>query len=156
MARQSAAAGLRLLTPTDYLRAHPSHERATPSASSWGEEGYWRVWLNESNAWIYPRLLSAADRLEKLWLAYGNSEGLPGRIMRLALQEVMLQQASDWPFIMRTGTHASYARQRLETHLERFESLANQLSSGQYDLQTLEAWEQQDLIFPNQSFPFRT
>ena len=45
-----------LITPEEYLRRHPTNQIATPSPSSWGEEGYWRVWLNEKNEWIYPHL----------------------------------------------------------------------------------------------------
>src|ERR1035437_5572076 len=45
-----------LITPAESLRQHPTHQVATPAASSWGEEGYWRVWLNEKNEWIYPHL----------------------------------------------------------------------------------------------------
>ncbi|HEX7653961.1 MAG TPA: DUF1957 domain-containing protein, partial [Verrucomicrobiae bacterium] len=33
-----------LITPGEYLHRHPTNQIATPGASSWGEEGYWRVW----------------------------------------------------------------------------------------------------------------
>src|SRR4029079_3309805 len=46
----------RLTTPHQYLRENPTQQVASPSASSWGEEGYWRVWLNENNEWIMPHL----------------------------------------------------------------------------------------------------
>ena len=32
-----------LITPEQYLRRHPTNQIATPAASSWGEEGYYRV-----------------------------------------------------------------------------------------------------------------
>src|ERR1041385_737867 len=35
-----------LTTPQEYLRRHPTQQVATPSASSWGEEGTKKVWLN--------------------------------------------------------------------------------------------------------------
>ncbi len=50
-----------LITPGEYLRRHPTNQIATPGASSWGEEGYWRVWLNENNEWIYPHLQVAQE-----------------------------------------------------------------------------------------------
>src|SRR4029453_10800845 len=52
----------RMVTPFDYLRENPTQQVATPSASSWGEEGYYRVWLNETNEWIVPHLEVAMER----------------------------------------------------------------------------------------------
>ncbi len=55
-----------LITPGEYLQRHPTNQIATPGASSWGEEGYWRVWLNETNEWIYPHLQIAQERMTEL------------------------------------------------------------------------------------------
>ena len=55
-----------LITPGEYLRRYPTQQVATPAASSWGEEGYWRVWLNETNQWIYPHLRIAQPRMTEL------------------------------------------------------------------------------------------
>src|SRR5581483_6070930 len=55
-----------LVTPGEYLHRHPTNQIATPSASSWGEEGYWRAWLNEKNEWIYPHLQVAQERMSEL------------------------------------------------------------------------------------------
>ena len=55
-----------LITPGEYLRRHPTNQIATPGASSWGEEGYWRAWLNENNEWIYPHLQVAQERMTDL------------------------------------------------------------------------------------------
>jgi 1,4-alpha-glucan branching enzyme len=55
-----------LITPENYLQQHPTQQVARPSASSWGEEGYWRAWLNESNEWIYPHLQIAQERMTEL------------------------------------------------------------------------------------------
>lgn len=148
VARQAVQAEVPLRTPTDYLRESPRHEAAAPSASSWGEEGYWRVWLNDTNAWIYPQLLESAEKLEQLIAQYGAALGLPGRALRLAIQELMLLQASDWPFIMRAGTHASYARERVKNHQARFKELARQFETGQFEVEIITQWERLDLLFP--------
>ena len=55
-----------LITPEEYLRRHPTQQVAQPAASSWGEEGYFRVWLNERNEWIYPHLQVAQERMTEL------------------------------------------------------------------------------------------
>ena len=55
-----------LTTPHEYLGRHPTQQIARPSASSWGSEGYWNVWLNETNEWIYPHLHIAQERMTEL------------------------------------------------------------------------------------------
>jgi 1,4-alpha-glucan branching enzyme len=65
------------------------------------------------------------------------------------LREVMLAQASDWPFIMRTGTSPDYARKRVRDHLNRFWALDGMLRSGVRDEKLFEAICQADNIFPD-------
>ncbi|HOW65438.1 MAG TPA: DUF1957 domain-containing protein [Candidatus Paceibacterota bacterium] len=57
---------IQMITPTDYLAQHPRLQAAAPAASSWGEGGYWKVWLNETNAWLQPGLRSAQRRMMEL------------------------------------------------------------------------------------------
>ena len=52
----------RLTTPSEYLAAHPTQQIVEPAASTWGENGHLAVWLDPSNAWIYPQLNAAAKR----------------------------------------------------------------------------------------------
>src|SRR5204863_6232487 len=52
-----------LTTPTKFLVSHPTQQTMAPAASSWGENGYLGVWLDETNSWIYPHLHSAAHRM---------------------------------------------------------------------------------------------
>ena len=42
-----------LTTPTSYLFNHPTLQMVQPSSSSWGNKGYWEVWLDPCNSWIY-------------------------------------------------------------------------------------------------------
>ena len=49
---------------------------------------------------------------------------------RKAGRELLLAQASDWPFLIRMGTAESYARQRVEGHLNAFECLARAVLKG--------------------------
>ena len=147
VARRAVCARLPMLTPGDYLRNSPRHQVAAPGASSWGDAGYWRVWLNEANAWVYPPVLDAAEELERLVKRHGEASGFAGRALRLASQELMQLQASDWPFILSAGTHAAYARKRIAEHLERFRSLTGQLDQGEFAADRIAAWERSDLLF---------
>src|SRR5208282_369835 len=66
----------RLVTPHEYLAAQPTQQIAQPSASSWGSEGYWNVWLNETNEWIQPHLHIAQERMTKLARQFPAATGL--------------------------------------------------------------------------------
>jgi 1,4-alpha-glucan branching enzyme len=138
-----------LITPEQYLQRHPTNQVATPAASSWGEAGYWDVWLNDKNQWIYPHLDIAQDRMTELAQRFLQPDALQTRALRQAGRELLLAQASDWPFIMRTGTSPEYARQRVKEHLVRFIRLYEQLQNSQIDERWLREIEWKDNIFPN-------
>lgn len=116
--------------------------------SSWGAGGYAAVWLDPVNDWIYRHLLRAAERMQRLARAGDGGDSLRGRALRQAGRELLLAQASDWAFIMKTGTLTPYAVRRTETHLERFERLASDLESGAPDPVVVAAAEEADPLFP--------
>jgi 1,4-alpha-glucan branching enzyme len=143
-----------LITPEEYLKDFPSNQIAKPAASSWGEEGYWRVWLNETNEWIYPHLHVAQERMTKLANGFPRPNPLQERALKQAARELLLAQASDWPFILRTGTSPDYARKRVKDHLFRFIALHDQLSSGSIDEKWLVEIEGRDNLFPDVNFRY--
>ena len=138
---------LTLLTPGEYLRRHPTNQIATPGASSWGEEGYWRVWLNESNEWIYPHLQVAQARMTDLARQFTHADGLQVRALKQAARELLLAQASDWPFILRAKTSPEYARRRVKDHLLRFIALHEQLTATSVNEPWLAEVESRDNLF---------
>jgi 1,4-alpha-glucan branching enzyme len=138
-----------LVTPHEYLRMYPTQQVATPSPSSWGEEGYWRVWLNESNEWIYPHLQIAQQRMTELARRLAQPHGLAERALKQAARELLLAQSSDWPFILRTGTSPEYARKRVTDHVLRFTSLYEQLTSGRIEEERLAQMEAVGNLFPD-------
>src|SRR4029077_2641166 len=137
-----------LITPGEYLARHSFNQIARPGASSWGEEGYWHVWLNETNEWIYPHLNAAQERMTQLARQFPEPTPLQERALKQAGRELLMAQSSDWPFILRTGTSPDYARKRVKDHLLRFIALHEQLTTTRVD----EAWlgwvESLDNIFP--------
>ncbi|HVY70113.1 MAG TPA: 1,4-alpha-glucan branching protein domain-containing protein, partial [Verrucomicrobiae bacterium] len=144
----TAPEGFGFTTPGEYLRGHPTQQVATPAASSWGEEGYWRVWLNEKNAWILPHLQIAQERMTEMARRYPAAEGLTLRALNQAARELLLAQSSDWPFILRTGTSPEYARKRVQDHLLRFIALHEQLTTTSVDEPWLANIEWLDNLFP--------
>lgn len=137
------------ITPSEYLTQYPTQQLATPSASSWGNKGYWEVWLEQSNAWIYPHLHLAAQRMTEIARQYRDCYGLTERAMKQAARELLLAQSSDWAFIMKTGTMVPYAVKRTKDHVLRFTRLYEQIKANSIDEAFLANCEWRDNIFPN-------
>jgi 1,4-alpha-glucan branching enzyme len=145
---------IKLITPSDYLAENQTHQVARPASSSWGEEGYWKVWLNETNDWIYPHLNIAQERMTDLARQFPNATGLTERALKQAGRELLLAQASDWPFILKTGTSPEYASRRVKDHILRFIALHDQLTSTSIDEPWLTNLEQIDNIFPSINYKY--
>jgi 1,4-alpha-glucan branching enzyme len=140
---------IRLTTPHEYLQQNPTQQVAQPAASSWGEEGYWKVWLNERNEWILPHLDIAQLRMSQLVRKFPDPTPLTQRALKQAGRELLLAQSSDWPFILRTGTSPGYATRRVKDHLLRFIALHEQLTQTQVDEAWLSEVEARDNLFPD-------
>jgi 1,4-alpha-glucan branching enzyme len=120
-----------------------------PSASSWGDSGHWGVWLDPKNAWIYPELHAAEQRMNALATAANAPSADEERVLRQLARELLLAQSSDWAFLIRAGTATDYATQRTRTHLRRFETLANEFAAGLVDHAALVTMEERDNVFPD-------
>ena len=120
--------------------------------SSWGYRGYSEVWLNSSNHYVYPHLHRAARRMPELAKAHPHAEGLRLRALNQAARELLLAQASDWAFIMKTGTMVEYAQRRTEAHIGRFNRLHDDLLGDRLDPDWLGEIESRDNLFPEIDF----
>jgi 1,4-alpha-glucan branching enzyme len=85
-----------------------------------------------------------------------DATGLTKRALQQAARELLLAQASDWPFILRTGTSPDYARKRVKDHLLRFIALHEQLTATQVDKDWLARIEALDNIFPDINYRYWT
>ncbi|WP_419621582.1 glycoside hydrolase family 57 protein [Thiolapillus sp.] len=146
--------GLQTITCSDYLKQFPKSQVAVPSASTWGDQGYSSYWINEENAWIYPLLHKAGTQMERLAEDFSNVArgSLQERALNQAARSLLLAQASDWPFIMKSGTTIEYARKRITDYLARFNYLHDSIRKNQIDEKYLVALEIMDDIFPNIDF----
>ncbi|MEP7015502.1 MAG: 1,4-alpha-glucan branching protein domain-containing protein [Verrucomicrobiota bacterium] len=141
---------LSLTTPSEYLAAHPTQQTIQPAASTWGENGHLEVWLNPSNAWIYPHLHVAARRMSEVARNHANKPTkLADRILKQLARELLLAQSSDWAFLMKTGTATHYATKRTLEHLARFNQLHDQFVADEVDEKFLSDCEWRDNLFPN-------
>lgn len=146
--------GIEAVDCEHYLSQSAAAHLATPAASTWGESGHSGTWLNDSNDWIYPLLHKASAEMEKLAhdLATATINPLQQRAANQALRSLLLAQASDWPFILKSGTTTEYARKRFTDHLARFNYLHDSIRKNRIDERYLTALEIMDDIFPQIDF----
>ncbi len=135
-------------TPPAYLAQFDECEVATPEMSTWGAQGYAAVWLNEANDWIYPHYDAAARRMIGLTNRHRHANGLLKRALNQAGRELLLAQASDWAFIMKSGTMVEYATRRVTEHLRRFNDLTSAIEADHLDEKAVHRYEKAWPIFP--------
>lgn len=139
---------LRLITPCEYLDEYPTNQVATPAVSSWGLNGFHETWLNGRTDWLYPLLHRGAAVVEGLVSTYPQANGLMLRALRQAARELLLAQASDWAFMIHSGTMADYATMRCKTHLAHLDRLGDDIRAGSIDPVRLARMEDQHNLFP--------
>ncbi|MBK6724968.1 MAG: DUF1957 domain-containing protein [Acidobacteria bacterium] len=150
---------IQCITPGDFLDSGLPIQVQKPTASSWGENGYYKVWINEGNSWMYPyqhdaerRMTEYANRFaendDALVGSTGEDSGVPAdRILNQLARELLLAQSSDWAFQIYQGTTVQYSSRRFQSHIQRFNMLAKMLESGEVDEELLAEIESRDNIF---------
>ncbi len=141
----------KVVSCSDYLKLQTKHQISTPAASTWGKNGYSSFWINEENEWIYPFIHRAADEMEQLAIDFKrvSVSKLQERALNQAARSLLLAQASDWPFIMKSDTTTEYAKKRVTDHLARFNYLHESIRKNKIDEHYLLALEAMDNIFPD-------
>jgi 1,4-alpha-glucan branching enzyme len=137
------------LSPTDYLAAHPRLQTQRLSPSSWGAEGYYKVWLNDTNAWLYPEQHAAEARMTALANQHPAApfDALTRRALTQAARELLLAQSSDWAFQIAHVTTVEYATRRFRSHVARFHALASDIERGEINPARLAEIEARDNLF---------
>ncbi|RJQ11464.1 MAG: DUF1957 domain-containing protein [Bacillota bacterium] len=141
-----------LATPTDYLDEYPVNQPSQPIESSWGWKGYNEVWLQGANDWTYRHLHKAAELMESLVGRFPSPGPVESRALNQAARELLLAQASDWPFMMQGRVLDHYGKHRFTHHLGWFLALEQQLRERRIDARWLSELERTDNIFPDIDF----
>jgi len=124
------------------------------SAGSWGMNGTDETWKNESTMWLLDIIHDAEQRFEDRVNSIDINDQLQKRIMDQALRELLLMQASDWPFLITKNQASDYAKVRFMEHHDFFTSLitffddiksGKKITNGQKTL--LSRIEQMDDVF---------
>jgi 1,4-alpha-glucan branching enzyme len=92
----------------------------------------------------------AAERMVELARRFPAAGDLQRRALNQAARELLLAQASDWAFIMKTNTTVEYAKKRTRDHIARFTYLYRALL-GEVMLEEpiVREFEDRDNIFPD-------
>lgn len=143
---------IKTITPAEYLDRFSDLQPVAPPECSWGAGGFHEVWLNGSNDWMYPHLHQAAERMSGLVRRFQHADGVLRWTLDQAARELLLAQASDWAFIMKTGTAVDYAVRRFKTHIHRFDRLTSMAEQNGYDEGYLRAVAERDTIFPDMDY----
>ncbi len=142
--------GIQTITAARYLDDHGDRlQTASPAESSWGAGGFHEVWLNGSNDWIYPHLHGALERMVALQSRFPDCAGATRAALDQAARELLLAQASDWAFIMKSGTTVDYAVRRFKTHIHRFHRLGDMTERLRVDEHYLREVANRDNAFPD-------
>ncbi|MEY5131452.1 MAG: hypothetical protein RL734_1519, partial [Bacteroidota bacterium] len=92
-------------------------------AGSWGMNGTDETWKNESTRWLLDNMHDAEQRFENRVNSIDTNDQLEKRIMDQAGRELLLMQASDWPFLITKNQASDYAKERFMQHHYYFTSL---------------------------------
>jgi 1,4-alpha-glucan branching enzyme len=132
---------------SEFLERCSIHQISTPSASSWGDNGYNGVWLNPGNDWIYRHLHMSEQRMVECARRFPAAEGDLRRALNQMARELLLMQSSDWAFIMTTQTTVPYAVRRTRDHVNRFTALYEAVIGDRLDMASVATIEWFDPIF---------
>lgn len=139
---------VRSITPMEYLNIYNKNQVVVPSPSSWGDKGYYDVWLNGGNDWIYRHLHVMAIRMEEAAQRYSQERNhIKIRMLNQLLRELLLAQSSDWAFLMTTQTAMEYSIRRTKEHIANFTRLYELITTDTQDIGYLEWLEYKNSIF---------
>jgi len=150
--RKSVVAGkfFGFVTASEYISANMKHlEIASPAYSSWGNKGYSTTWIDKSNSWIYKHIRMASKLMVQLAAANKRPNKLIKRALNQAARELLLAQASDWQFMIKTNNSADFAKNKFKEHIADFFLLYNGIITKHVDLKKLSYLENKNAIFPD-------
>ena len=121
---EGLAPDLEAVTASEALGHHPPRAMITLPEGSWGQGGHHWVWLNDDTRWVWDRVYRAEDAFETALRGLRTTGGATRvRILRQAARELLLLEASDWPFLITTVAARDYAEARVRLHAETFDRL---------------------------------
>jgi 1,4-alpha-glucan branching enzyme len=120
--------------PAAFIEANPPSARSRLSETTWTTGKDDSTWINTETEWMWEGLERAQQELFSLAAKYtSSSDPDTSRALNQAAREVLILEASDWPFMVARRRAKEYATQRFNTHLERFWKIASALREGRLE-----------------------
>ena len=123
-----------LATAEEILAHRPPDTVVRLPEGSWGQHGNHSVWLNDSTRWIWEIEYRAEARMLTLLRQLPWRDNAPiQQMLQRAGRQLLLMQASDWPFVIHSKGAVDYGIQRFAGHATRFDrmtAIAASLSAG--------------------------
>jgi len=111
-------------TVSEALDAHAADKAAALPEGTWGAGGDHRVWLGEHTWFVWNAEYRAEDRFIDLWhRADWEKDDRIRELLSEAARQLLLLQASDWPFVVSTGGAHDYGTRRFHEHVGHFDDL---------------------------------
>ena len=144
---------VQLRSASDYLADFPVNAVCEPAPSSWGR----RRLLSGLGRWQQRLDLPPRPPRRDPDAGAGARASEPRPISAAAPSTSLLasccwRRASDWAFIMKTGTAVRYATDRVKSHLARCHRLIREIESDTIDSEWLADLESRDNIFPDMDY----
>ncbi len=132
-------------TCSDYMRRQPAYNFIQMPESSWGRDFNNSTWMNSEVYWAWEQIYSAEHEIEQLARQHAARmwDEPFRRIVRQAIRELLMLEASDWEFMISNWSTRDHAERRLVEHHEdfkRFLAMAWKWAAGQGDQISPEDW----------------
>ncbi|MBN1459870.1 MAG: DUF1957 domain-containing protein, partial [Armatimonadetes bacterium] len=152
----SANPAVELVTCSEHLQRKTPEAAVSLPESSWGQGGFHWIWLNEWTTWIWQHIYRSEGEFPELASqALERDDPILRDILEQAARELLLLEASDWPFLISTWSARDYAERRAAFHHDAFSrlvGLARQRLAGQdlseEDGRFLTECKERDAVFP--------
>lgn len=145
-----------LSTPEEVIRNNPPDKVMRLPEGSWGEHGNHSVWINDSIRWLWEMEYRAeVGILHALRDLPWRTNGAVRKLLEQAARELLLLQASDWPFVIHSRGAIDYGITRFTGHCSRFDRLvsaATAVAAGK-ELDTVQRVEVDEATLHDGIFP---
>ncbi len=123
----------------------------SPVTTAWNVDGTFRTWENETTRDLWEETRQAENEFLSRLPSMDLFRSLPDverRALLQAARELLLLEASDWPYMISRDAAAAYARERFQNHARRFRRLMEMVKNGFVDRAELFDLEETDNLFP--------
>ncbi|MFZ0888191.1 MAG: 1,4-alpha-glucan branching protein domain-containing protein, partial [Candidatus Binataceae bacterium] len=124
--RQAAHEPLSLETPAEYFDANRPTWHLELKESSWGLNNDHTVWVQPDARWVWWNIYEAETSMQHLGHLLDGREIPPqlAQVLRQAMRELLILEASDWTFMISTWSTRDHAERRAQFHFSDFKRLA--------------------------------